>query len=75
MIDDLVSAGTPSGRRRVISVGLLVWHVFEHVPPYDRRSKPSLVFVSDVAMRRVRDFPSAWWELPDEALMAVSWRR
>lgn len=59
----------------MVAVGLTVWHVYEHVPPYDRRSRPSLVFVSDVAMRRVRDYPVQWWELADDALMAVSWRR
>lgn len=75
MIDELVSSGTPSARRRVVAVGLTVWHIYEHVPVYDRRSQPSLVFVSDVAMRRVRNYPAQWWELPDDVLMAVSWRR
>lgn len=75
MTDELVGSGTPSARRRVVSVGLTIWHIYEHVPQYDRRTQPSLVFVSDVAMRRVRDFPPQWWDLPDETLMAVSWRR
>lgn len=75
MSDELIKYGAPSARRRVIAVGLTIWHIYEHVPLYDRRSQPSLVFVSDVAMRRVRDFPAQWWELPDDALMALSWRR
>lgn len=64
-----------AGRRRVVAVGLTVWQVFEHVPADDRHSRPTLVFLSDAAMRRVRDFPPEWWNLPDDALMAVSWRR
>lgn len=75
MTDELLRSRTPSERHRVVAVGLTVWHVYEHIPQYDRRSRPSLVFVSDVAMRRVRDFPAQWWELGDDALMAVSWRR
>jgi len=64
----------PTARRRVVAVGITVWQVFEQ-PPLDDRSTPSLVFLSDVAMRRVRDFPARWWDLSDDALMAVSWRR
>ena len=75
MIDELTHSSPPSAPRRVISVGVTVWRIFEHVPTYDRRSRPSLVFASDVAMRRVRDFPERWWELSDDALMALSWRR
>jgi hypothetical protein len=33
----------------------------------------SLVFESAQAMRRVRSFPSAWRDLTDEDLFALSW--
>lgn len=41
----------------------------------DRRSGTSLVFESENTMRRVRDYPSNWRTLSDEALAALSWAR
>ena len=41
---------------------------------YDRRSGSSLIFSSELAVRRVRDYPSDWFTLSDHALLALSWR-
>jgi hypothetical protein len=52
------------------------WRVFE-VPEQgtaERRWPPSLVFESDAAIRRVRDFPTNWRALSDAELDALSWR-
>ena len=40
---------------------------------YDRRSGSSLIFASDLAVRRVRNYPSDWATLSDLALAALSW--
>lgn len=40
---------------------------------YDRRSGSSLIFSSELAVRRVRDYPSDWYTLSDAALAALSW--
>jgi len=56
----------PSGR---------VWFVRQvFAASYDRRGASSLVFVTDDAMRRVREFPDNWRELSDNELYAVSLR-
>ena len=50
------------------------WHVSERrFSDYDRRRGTSLIFASDFAVRRVRDFPAHWHELSDEELLALSW--
>ena len=41
---------------------------------YDRRSGWSLIFASELAVRRVRDYPSDWFALSDSDLAALSWR-
>jgi hypothetical protein len=41
---------------------------------YDRRSGSSLIFASELAVRRVRDYPSDWFALSDRDLAALSWR-
>ena len=51
------------------------WRVFEQAfAEYDRRSGLSLIFASDAAVRRVRDFPADWFDLPDDELLTLSWR-
>lgn len=35
----------------------------------------SLLFISDRAIRRVRDYPADWFDRPDADLIAVSMRR
>jgi hypothetical protein len=50
------------------------WLVYE-LPPtaFDRRTSPSLVFESDVAVRRIRQYPPGWRSLSDNELFALSW--
>lgn len=59
--------------RRVASDGVL-WLVYE-LPPsrFDRRASPSLVFESDMTVRRVRNYPAGWRDLGDDELIALSW--
>ena len=50
------------------------WLVYEFpLSAYDRRHGPSLVFESELAVRRVRTYPSAWRQLSDTDLWALSW--
>lgn len=52
------------------------WVVFEiRNASYDRRDGRSLVFSTDGVMRRVRNFPPNWLELPDQDLLELSYRR
>ena len=51
------------------------WRVFEVAfAEYDRRSGMSLIFSSDAAVRRVRDYPPDWFDLDDAHLAALSWK-
>ena len=51
------------------------WLVFEKAfAEYDRRSGMSLIFSSDAAVRRVRDYPADWFDLDDAQLAALSWQ-
>ncbi len=51
------------------------WQVSERpFADYDRRRGISLIFASDAAVRRVRDFPANWFSLSIEALIALSWK-
>lgn len=50
------------------------WRVYEQAfADYDRRTGMSLIFASESAVRRVRDYPADWKDLGDEALLALSW--
>lgn len=40
---------------------------------YDRRTGHSLIFVSENAVRRVRDYPADWHRLSVRELIALSW--
>jgi len=44
------------------------WQVCEVEFALDRRAGRSLVFESDVSVRRVRHYPVAWYDLPEEEL-------
>ena len=41
---------------------------------YDRRRGLSLIFWSEGAVRRVRDYPGNWYELSDGELALLSWK-
>jgi len=52
------------------------WRVHEiPAPRFDRRGGSHLIFESIEIVRRVRDFPENWMELPDEELYALCDRR
>lgn len=51
------------------------WSVYEHCDPYDRRRTPALVFESEPAIRRVRNYPANWYRLSDDELWTLSWNR
>ena len=52
-----------------------IWHVTERAySDFDRRRGYSLIFTSDLAVRRVRDYPASWFDLDDDALAALSWK-
>lgn len=51
------------------------WRVYEQAfSDYDRRTGTSLIFASEAAVRRVRDFPPDWTTLSDVELLALSWK-
>jgi hypothetical protein len=51
------------------------WHVHEQpFSEYDRRKGRSLIFSSEGAVRRVRDYPEDWMSLTDDALADLSWK-
>jgi hypothetical protein len=51
------------------------WHVYEQAfSEYDRRHGVSLIFSSDAAVRRVRDYPDDWVTLSDAELAELSWK-
>ena len=50
------------------------WRVSEQpFSEYDRRRGRSLIFASDLAVRRVRNYPADWFSLPELELMSLSW--
>ena len=62
--------------RTVVGPDGRYWTVYEFASSrYDRRTGISLIFVTDDAMRRVRDYPADWFELSAEDLYDVSFRR
>jgi hypothetical protein len=65
----------PLRRVRVIASEGRHWIVRELPPRSLDRGFGSLVFVSDHAMRRVRDYPADWFDCSDADLLAVSRRR
>ena len=51
----------------------VLWLVYELPPlPVDRRNSPSLIFESDTAIRRVRNYPLEWRALSDAELFTLS---
>jgi hypothetical protein len=51
------------------------WQVSERpFADYDRRRGVSLIFASDGAVRRVREYPTEWMSLSDDDLLALSWK-
>lgn len=52
-----------------------IWLVREFVRVQDGHPDRSLLFDNGMAVRRVRDFPEAWHQLPDGELVLLSRRR
>ena len=51
------------------------WTVYEQAfGDYDRRSSRSLIFNSEFAVRRVRNYPANWLELSERELILLSWK-
>lgn len=72
---DASSGHDAPAARTFLDVEGTLWHVREQpFGDYDRRSGMSLIFASDAAVRRVRDFPPNWTTLGDEELLALSWK-
>ena len=64
-----------SAERSFLDVEGARWRVYEQAfSDYDRRSGMSLIFASESAVRRVRDYPADWMVLSDDDLLALSWR-
>lgn len=58
---------------RLLSADGLRWTVREvPAPPFDRRGGMHLVFDGELVMRRVRSFPTDWYDLSDDDLYALS---
>ena len=81
MSDSLGSCPPANVRSAALQVRAFVdsdgtrWQVSERpFSDYDRRHGLSLIFSSDSAVRRVRDYPAHWTELSDEELIALSWK-
>ena len=63
----------PDTRVRDLFADGLRWRIRElPAPSFDRRGGTHLVFDGEVIMRRVRFFPSNWYELSDDELYALS---
>jgi hypothetical protein len=69
------SSGEPSRVRSFTDDLGQDWLVSEQpFSEYDRRRGFSLIFASELAVRRVREYPSDWFTLSDSELAALSWR-
>jgi len=73
-LDPGAASDTPR-ERTFLDVDGARWRVFEQpFADYDRRAGLSLIFSSDSAVRRVRDYPVDWFTLSDVELVALSWK-
>ena len=67
-------SSTPPSRTFIDDDGAR-WVVYEQaLTEYDRRNGGSLIFNSDFAVRRVRNFPENWMALSDAELTKLSWQ-
>ncbi len=64
----------PPLERVFIGADSAQWRVYEQrFANYDRRQGLSLIFASDGAVRRVRNYPADWALISDEELIQLSW--
>jgi hypothetical protein len=81
-MSDSIESGTPSHStsaaaqvRAFVDRDGTRWQVTERpFADYDRRRGLSLIFASDAAVRRVREYPANWATLSDDELLALSWK-
>lgn len=72
-LDDIRAQAERQERVRRVYAEADLWIVREvSAPAFDRRGGTHLVFESLNVMRRVRVFPSSWYDLSDEQLYALS---
>jgi hypothetical protein len=72
----IASSSREARSRTYVDADGQCWLVSEQkFSEYDRRSGHSLIFASDLAVRRVRNYPPDWASLPDSELAALSWGR
>ena len=77
MTDARIAASSPASgphdERSFMDAEGARWRVFEQrFGEYDRRSGMSLIFASEGAVRRVRNYPANWMDLSDAELAALS---
>jgi hypothetical protein len=72
--DPIVDGFAVPEKLRILEADGLRWRVHEvPAPEFDRRRGGShLLFHADTVMRRVRTFPSNWFQLPDVELYALT---
>jgi hypothetical protein len=72
---DSSRAETPEQVRVFVDDDGARWQVKEMpFSEYDRRRGLSLIFWSEGAVRRVRDYPAEWYLLSDDDLALLSWK-
>ena len=67
--------GSSRGPDRRFYAGSEYWRVVEYREQSGDEVVRSLVFESEHAVRRVRNFPDDWITLTDAALLELSWQR
>lgn len=69
------TANAPREERVFVDAEGIRWRVYEQAfSDYDRRRGASLIFASDGAVRRVRDYPAGWADAADAELIELSWK-
>jgi hypothetical protein len=72
---DVHAPDASPAERTFIDADGVSWRVREQpFSEYDRRKGRSLIFSSDGAVRRVRDYPEHWMTLNDQELSELSWK-
>ena len=72
---DVHAQGVSPVVRTFVDADGVGWRVHEQTfSEYDRRKGRSLIFSSDGAVRRVRDYPQDWMALTDSELSELSWK-
>ena len=73
-LKDANNSMAPNSEPRDILLGDTVWTVYEDARTMAPTYRKSLVFISSLIARRVRNYPPNWRSLSDMELVAVSER-